>query len=43
VKIGFSRVRQKNKKYYFRMIRPKSSLVGATTDIGFSSDFTTRQ
>jgi hypothetical protein len=30
-------------KRKFRTIRPKSIILGATTDIGVASDFTTRQ
>jgi hypothetical protein len=33
----------KNKKYKFRTIRRKSSIVGATTDIWVASDFMSRQ
>jgi hypothetical protein len=31
------------KENKFRTIRPNSSILGATTDIGVGSDFTTRQ
>ncbi len=34
---------KKNKRYKFRTIRRKSSIVGATTGICVASDFTTRQ
>jgi hypothetical protein len=36
-------IESKKKKYKFRTIRRKSSIVGATTDIWAASDFTTRQ
>ena len=41
--LGFGYRTKKNKKYKFRTIRAKSSILGATTDICIASDFTTRQ
>jgi hypothetical protein len=41
--LGFGYRTEKYKKYKFRTIRAKPSIVGATTDICVASDFTTRQ